>query len=76
RHSAAESGPELSVVGGWGHVLPNGTFEALADLARAVQHSQRAPAAPTGGGGRMDVTINNQAPDIVDVRAEERQRAD
>lgn len=76
RHRVAEQGPELVVTGGWGDVLPNGTFEALADLARVVQHAQRAPAASSGGGGRMDVTINNQASDLVDVRAEERQRAD
>lgn len=76
RHRVAEQGPELVVTGGWGDVLPNGTFEALADLARVVQQAQRAPAASSGGGGRMDVTINNQASDIVDVRAEERQRAD
>lgn len=72
RHPVAEQGVEMSVVGGWGQVLPNGTFEAIAALARTVQRAQQTPAPAMAGGAPVNVTVNNHAG--ADVSVSERQR--
>lgn len=71
RHPYAEQGPELTVVGGWGQVLPNGTFEAIASLARTVQRAQQTPAPAMAGSAPIKVEVINQAG--VEVNVEERQ---
>lgn len=72
RYGGAEQGVEMSVVGGWAQVLPNGTFEAIAALARTVQRAQQAPAPAMAGAAPVSVTVNNHTSAEVSVTENQR----
>jgi hypothetical protein len=71
RHAYAEQGPEIAVVGGWGHVLPNDTFEGIAAMARMMRRAENAAPASTVG-APVNVIVNNHAGAEVSVSESQR----
>jgi hypothetical protein len=71
RHPYAEQGPEIAVVGGWGHVLPNDTFEGIAAMARMMRRAESAAPASSVG-APVNVIVNNHAGAEVSVSKSQR----
>lgn len=69
RHSIAEQGPELALVGGWSHIKDQSAVQGLAVLSQLSRLAQAAPA-PMATSPRVTVNVANHSG--TDVEAEAR----
>ncbi|MFN3465986.1 MAG: hypothetical protein ACK4X1_18120, partial [Terricaulis sp.] len=67
RHSVAEQGTELALIGGWSHIKDNSAVQGLAVLSQLSRMAQAAPAAVSTQ-PRVTVNVNNHSG--TDVQAE------